>query len=134
MPELEEKTGEFRCQAWLGPEVTEAEKRWTSTRLLEEMGRRVGSVVEDGRAYELVATVSAWAPDLEGAWPPGYKRRRVDFTLVLVDPLQAEVGERVRDLPVAVPDDRRAVRLGEGYGEASGWVFERIRYGWQRVE
>ena len=130
----EEKTGLFHCQTWLGPEFTEAEKQWTSTRLVEEMGRRVGSVVADGRAYELVATVSAWAADPDGGWPAGYERGRVDFSLVLLDAAQAEVGEWVKDLPYMVPDDKRFCAFGEGCGEMTGRRFERGRLGWQRIE
>lgn len=127
----EEKTGLFHCQTWLGPEASEAEKWAGSVGLVDQMARRVASVVADGRACELVATFPAWAPDLDGGWPPGYQRRRVDFTLVLLDAAAAEVGEWVREMPVSVPEEDIFHSLPV---ESGRLVFQRGRFGWQRVE
>lgn len=129
------KTGEFHCQAWLGPEALEAEKRATSVRLVDEMARCVASVVQDGRAYELVVRFPAWAPDPEGGWGPGYERRRVDFSLVLLDAVQAEVGEWVKKMPVAVPEEDYFHKLAVGSGcLLTEFVFQRGLWGWVRVE
>jgi len=125
------RTGEFELFVEIGPGATKGERDFKSFQILNEMTWQVAQIVEDGRGYELRARlVGKWEA---GDWPDS-ERLRVSFTLVLLDALTAEAGEWVKYLPHWVPDDARTVRLGEGHGEATGWIFRRGDLGWQRVE
>lgn len=147
MPELVGKTGVFHLRLEMRRGVSDDERGYRWKCLLDNMTRHVAVVSDDGRAYELCVEISEWelfdsvqrhavvvsdddrAAEIdEWGLLDRMQYREVKFTLVLVDPLQAEVGEHVKGLFVRVPDDIESVRL------PTGEVFDRVHYGWQRVE
>jgi len=126
------RTGVFELFVEIGPDATKAERDFKAFQLLNEMTWKIGSLVEDGRGYELRARiVGAWEPS--EIWPAA-ERLRLTFSLVLLDPSAAEVGEWTKGLNREVPDDAHFISFGEGYGKMSGWRFQRGELGWCRVE
>lgn len=128
----EPKTGGFHLQvALMAPDALDEEKASGRLRLLNKMMHQVAVILQDGRVYELRAQL---IKELLGDQlsPGGWLR--LDFSLVLLEAEQAEVGEWVKDLPHAVPDHVTSYGFGDGCGELEGRCFERGRLGWKRVE
>lgn len=129
----EPKTGVFDAWVKVGPAALDGERAKVCKRglLFKKVGSQVAVATEDNREYELVARIGKWEPTGRRS----EEKLRVDFTLVLVDALEAEIGERVKDLPQRVPAGSwYRCALGSGFGEAAGRVFERGCLGWQRIE
>jgi len=128
----EPKTGVFVLSIEIGPEATKAERDFKSFQLLNEMTHHIAPLVKDGRGYELSARiVGKWEPS--EIWPE-VERLRLNFSLVLLDPAAAEVGDWVKDLGREIPDDKWFISFGEGCGEMSGRRFQRGVPGWCRIE
>jgi len=128
----EPKTGVFELSVEVPPGATKMERDFKSFQLLNEMTCKTAQLVEDGRGYELRARIiGTWEPS--EIWPAA-ERMRLSFSLVLLDPSAVEVGEWTKSLNREVPDDAHFISFGEGYGEMSGWRFQRGELGWCRIE
>lgn len=127
-----EKTGEFHLQAMLPVRSSENVKWSAWARLLNRLIHHVAVILQDGRGYELGARFVELPAD--GLAPGGWLR--VDFSLVLVDAVQAEVGEWVKDLIAygLLCSRREVYTFGKGRGQLSGRKFAQGDLGWQRVE
>lgn len=125
------KTGEFHLRVQAGPEASEQEKRWMRGTLLRKLAERLEAISADNREYEVVVRVGRWHPSGD-EWVG--EELELAFTVALVDATAAEVGELVSRLPIRVPEDRLFIGLGGGFGEASGYLFERGQLGWKRIE
>lgn len=119
-----QKTGGFHLQARLLPGLGEEARRLMWTWLLNQMMHCLAVILQDGRAYELRAQFEELPPEADGGL-------RVDFSLVLLNAVDAEEGEWVKGMPVAVPEEDYFHRLPV---ESGRLVFQRGLFGWRRVE
>jgi hypothetical protein len=108
-------------------------KEYVRSKMLSEIGSRVAHIAQDGREYALRLRVGEWHEE-ESEKFGWVDELRIQADLVLLDALTAEIGEWVKEMPHSVPDCKRTVILGDGHGEATGWVFRRGDFGWQRIE